>query len=72
MVKNADSLYYGCNGSSVKSLQRLLRKAGYYKGSVDGKYGDLTLRAVKRYQWAKGLHGDGIAGAKTMDSLKGK
>ena len=71
VVKNADSLYYGCNGSSVKSLQRLLRKAGYYKGSVDGKYGDLTLRAVKRYQWAKGLHADGIAGAKTIDSLKG-
>lgn len=71
VVKNPKTLYYGCNGSSVKALQRLLRKAGYYKGTIDGKYGDLTLRAVKRYQWAKGLHGDGIAGAKTMESLKG-
>ena len=30
-----------------------------------------TLIAVKRYQWAKGLRGDGIAGTKTLASLNG-
>ena len=71
-VKNKDSLAYGMTGDKVKSLQRLLKEAGYFKGSVDGKYGNLTLRAVKRFQWAKGLRGDGIAGEKTMKALKGE
>ena len=71
-VKNKDSLAYGMTGDKVKSLQRLLKEAGYFKGSVDGKYGNLTLRAVKRSQWAKGLRGDGIAGEKTMKALKGE
>ena len=69
-TKNKKTLYYGCEGDSVKSLQRLLRKAGYFKGSVDGKFGDLTLIAVKRFQWAHKLHGDGLAGSKTMSTLK--
>lgn len=68
-VQNSKSLYYGLTGERVKNLQRLLRNAGYYKGSVDGNYGDMTLTAVKRYQWAKGLRGDGIAGVKTLASL---
>ncbi len=71
-VKNKDSLTYGMTGDKVKTLQKLLKKAGYFKGSIDGKYGDLTLRAVKRFQWAKGLRGDGIAGEKTMKLLKGE
>ena len=72
VAKNPKSLYYGCTGASVKNLQRLLRDAGYYKASVDGNFGDLLVIAVKRYQWAKGLRGDGIAGVRTMASLKGE
>lgn len=70
VVKSSKTLYYGCTGASVRNLQRLLKKAGYYKGSVDGKFGDLTIIAVKRFQWAKGLHGDGKVGTTTMDALK--
>ena len=70
VVKSTKTLYYGLEGDSVKSLQRMLRKAGYYKGSVDGKFGDLLLIAVKRFQWAKGLHGDGKVGTKTLSVLK--
>jgi len=70
VVKNSSTLYYGCTGAKVKSLQRMLKKAGYFKGSIDGKFGNLTIRAVKRFQWAKGLHGDGLAGTKTMEALK--
>jgi peptidoglycan hydrolase-like protein with peptidoglycan-binding domain len=72
VAKNSKSITYGMTGEKVKNLQRLLRNAGYYKGSVDGTFGDLLLVAVKRYQWAKGLRGDGIAGPKTMALLKGE
>jgi peptidoglycan hydrolase-like protein with peptidoglycan-binding domain len=72
VAKNSKSIYYGMRGAKVKNLQRLLRDAGYYKGSADGVFGDLTLTAVKRYQWAKGLRGDGIAGVKTLALLNGK
>lgn len=66
---NPNTLYYGCKGDRVKSLQRALRAAGVYKGSIDGVYGDLTLAAVKAYQSKKGLHVDGMAGTKTLNSL---
>ena len=71
VAKNRKSIYYGMRGTKVTNLQRLLRAAGYYKGSADGVFGDLTLIAVKRYQWAKGLRGDGIAGVKTLALLNG-
>lgn len=66
---NPRALYYGCSGSRVKSLQRALKAAGCYKGSIDGVYGDLTYDAVKKYQYQKGLKADGIAGTKTLASL---
>lgn len=69
VTKNAKTIYYGCTGAKVRNLQRLLRKAGYYKGTIDGNFGDLVLIAVKRYQWAKNLHADGLAGVKTLASL---
>lgn len=64
-----DTLCYGCTGPRVSSLQKALRNAGYYKGSIDGKFGDLLLIAVKRYQWAHGLHGDGLVGSQTLSSI---
>jgi mannosyl-glycoprotein endo-beta-N-acetylglucosaminidase len=70
VTKNSSTLHYGSTGTKVQGLQRLLKAAGYFKGSIDGKFGSLTLRAVKRYQWAHGLHGDGLAGTVTMKSLK--
>jgi peptidoglycan hydrolase-like protein with peptidoglycan-binding domain len=70
VTKDPKTLYYGCTGDEVKNLQRLLKKAGYYKGSVDGTFGDILIMAVKRFQWAKGLRGDGLVGTKTMEVLK--
>ncbi len=69
VVKNPRTLYYGCTGSRVRQLQRALHKAGCYNGAYDGKYGDLTYEAVKKYQTQRGLHADGIAGTKTLNSL---
>ncbi|MBR3874544.1 MAG: peptidoglycan-binding protein [Clostridia bacterium] len=67
---NPRTLYYGCTGARVRELQRALYKAGVYKGAIDGIYGDLTLAAVKKYQSKKGLHADGMAGTKTLASLR--
>lgn len=69
---NPNALYYGCTGSRVKSLQSALRRAGCYGGTLDGVYGDLTYDAVRKYQSKVGLHVDGIAGTKTLASLRKK
>lgn len=67
--KNPSTLYYGCKGERVKSLQRALRDVGVYKGSIDGIYGDLTRAAVIKFQAKKGLSQDGMAGPKTLAVL---
>ena len=69
-VSNPHSLYYGCTGTRVKSLQKALKAAGVYKGKLDGVYGDLTRSAVVKYQTQHGLKADGIAGTKTLASLR--
>lgn len=69
-VKDSHTLYYGCTGSRVKALQKALKKAGMYKGTCDGIYGELTEKAVRKYQSKNGLQVDGKAGTKTLKSLK--
>ena len=66
---NPRTLHYGQTGTRVKNLQRALYKAGVYKGSIDGVLGDLTLAAVKKYQYQVGLRADGLAGTQTLNSL---
>lgn len=67
--KDPRSLYYGCTGPRVTNLQRALAAAGYFKGTVDGKYGDMTELAVRKFQTKRGLHVDGVVGRKTLASL---
>ena len=69
-VSNSHTLYYGCTGSRVKDLQKALKKAGVYHGSCDGIFGELTEKAVRKYQSKNGLQADGKAGTKTLKSLK--
>jgi peptidoglycan hydrolase-like protein with peptidoglycan-binding domain len=66
------TLKNGSTGTQVKYLQYGLVGLGYLKGSVDGKYGTATQTAVKNYQSANGLTVDGLAGAKTLSSIKTK
>ena len=63
------TLKKGSSGTDVKSVQWRLKLLGYYTGSVDGKYGTNTVKAVKNFQKAKGLKADGICGTKTYDKL---
>lgn len=62
-------LKYGMESDSVKALQILLGGLGYYKGKIDGEFGDKTLAAVEAYQKAKKLTVDGEVGAKTWGAL---
>lgn len=59
----------GMRGSEVKKVQTKLKEQGYLSGAVDGIYGKATREAVKKFQRAKGLKVDGIAGSATLRAL---
>ena len=61
----------GDSGEKVKKLQQALKIKGYFSGKVDGKYGDATVTAVKKFQKKKGLSQDGVAGRSTIKALFG-
>src|SRR5205085_11333459 len=46
---NSEQPEYG-NGSGVTAVQRALAREGYYDGGIDGRMGDGTRRALRRYQ----------------------
>ncbi|WP_217139638.1 peptidoglycan-binding protein [Streptomyces sp. AC627_RSS907] len=60
----------GHAGPEVAEAQCLLRRAGISPGEVDGIFGPLTQRAVKRIQTRDGLVVDGIIGPHTWRSLR--
>jgi peptidoglycan hydrolase-like protein with peptidoglycan-binding domain len=53
----------------VRTLQRRLHSAGERPGPIDGRFGPLTLHAVRHYQARAGLAVDGIAGSATNAAL---
>ncbi len=55
--------------SDVRALQFLLRNRGFYQGKIDGKFGVLTEKAIRKFQRAKGLKADGIVGPQTWPHL---
>lgn len=61
----------GDSGEKVKKLQQALKIKGYYSGTVDGKYGDATVNAVKKFQKKKGFTQNGVAGRAVIKALFG-
>lgn len=61
----------GDETSDVLKLQKALDILGYYSGKLDGKYGDGTATAVKKYQKDHNLEADGYAGKATVTSIFG-
>lgn len=67
---NEDYLYKsGKRSLTHKEIQIALKNAGFYNGSIDGKIGKQTKKAIKEFQAANGLKADGIVGPKTRNLL---
>jgi len=67
----ASLLKVGSRGNDVKIMQQKLIELGYLNGKADGIFGSQTRDAVIRFQKAKGLTADGIAGPQTLAALYG-
>lgn len=52
----------GVRGEDVGALQASLRNAGYDTGPIDGVFGPITQKAVRRFQAERGLADDGEIG----------
>ncbi len=65
------TLEVGERGPAVLALQQHLVRLGYWLGSADGTYGQLTRQAVMAFQKAEGLGRDGVAGPVTQGRLAG-
>jgi Putative peptidoglycan binding domain/L,D-transpeptidase catalytic domain len=65
------TLEHGEQGAEVVALQERLDELGYWHGSSDGRYGQLTRQAVMAFQKAEGLGRDGVAGPATLGALTG-
>jgi peptidoglycan hydrolase-like protein with peptidoglycan-binding domain len=63
-------LEHGNSGAAVKQLQQLLKDKNFYKGKIDGKFGDGTERAVRSFQEEKKVKVDGKVGDETWSLLK--
>jgi len=53
-----------------QEVQTGLKNAGYYTGSIDGRLGSGSKRAIKEFQTDHDLVSDGIIGKKTWTELK--
>ena len=58
----------GSRGNAVRAVQTLLRSMGY-PVRVDGVFGTVTEKIVRRYQRAQGLVVDGVIGLDTWCEL---
>lgn len=54
---------------SAKQIQKALKSAGFYQGSVDGKIGPKTKESIIKFQKAHSLKADGVVGKRTSAEL---
>lgn len=66
------NIKFGDSGSDVVYLQQRLTSKGYGVGTIDGKFGNKTLEAVKAFQAENNLTVDGIVGINTWNALENK
>ncbi|ADN36222.1 Peptidoglycan-binding domain 1 protein [Methanolacinia petrolearia DSM 11571] len=63
------SLKIGSKGEPVCELQSKLKELGYDPGEVDGNFGQVTRKAVSKFQENKGLSIDGVIGPESVNAL---
>ncbi|MFH1397790.1 MAG: peptidoglycan-binding protein [Candidatus Omnitrophota bacterium] len=54
---------------SGKDIQTALKKAGFYKGVIDGNIGSETKDAIRKFQEINNLVPDGVVGSRTWSLL---
>ena len=65
----ANTLKLGSKGKTVEVLQRALAGKGYNVVVIDGDFGSVTDREVRKYQTDNKLFVDGIVGPQTWEAL---
>ncbi len=73
VVTNASTgqdLKIGMTGDNVTELQTWLQTQGFYKGKIDGEFGNYTEQAVKAFQQYVGIKEDGVVGNISRQSMK--
>lgn len=55
---------------NAEDIQKSLKNAGLYTGSIDGKIGPKTKKAIEQFQKQNNLSVDGVVGSKTWEKLK--
>jgi murein L,D-transpeptidase YcbB/YkuD len=53
-----------------REIQTALKKAGFYKGNIDGQIGSKTKEAIKKFQEANKINPDGVVGSRTWVLLQ--
>lgn len=59
----------GDKGQAVADVQRYLKQAGLYTGTVDGIYGEESQAAIVQFQEMADLRIDGVVGAETWRAM---
>ncbi len=54
---------------SAVEIQSALKKAGFFKGEIDGQIGPKTKDAIRQFQQSNGIVPDGVVGSKTWALL---
>jgi len=55
---------------NASEIQAALKKAGLYKGAIDGQIGTQTKEAIKKFQEANKINPDGVVGSRTWILLQ--
>lgn len=69
VAADAETLYWGSSGGSVRQVQQKLKDWGYFNGPVNGNFAQETYEAIVLFQRRNGLIADGVVGKATYEAL---
>ena len=68
-ITTSRTMSFGMSGTDVLEAQQRLKMYGYYTNTLDGKFGNGVLSAVKAFQKKNGIKETGDADAATLKAL---